>query len=187
MLVRSRVTISLVGVCLLLITGRLRASEGDLFETQVRPLLAQHCYKCHGPTKQKGGIRLDGPDHLAKSGDGEGPVVVPGDPARSRLIKAVLYLDEAESKMPPAGKLPDAAIEALTRWVKEGAAWPVEKKPQEQKLPAAAQQEADLALLYGADNYLILHNVACIYAALAQAGGGQAPAYQDVAMALLQV
>ena len=81
--VRSRVMAGLAGVCLLLIAEGVRGEEPDLFESQVRPLLAQHCYKCHGPMKQKGGIRLDGPDHLAKVVDGEGPVVVPGDPRRA--------------------------------------------------------------------------------------------------------
>jgi len=54
------------------------------------------------------------------------------------------------------------------------------------KLPAEAQREADLALLRGANDYLILHNVACIYAALSQTGGRQTPAQQDAAMALLR-
>ncbi len=53
------------------------------------------------------------------------------------------------------------------------------------KLPTEAQREADLALVHGSDRYLILHNVACIYSALSQAGGVQAPAHQDAAMALL--
>ncbi len=53
------------------------------------------------------------------------------------------------------------------------------------KLPAEAQREADLALLRGANDYLILHNVACIYAALAQGGGRQTPAHEDAALALL--
>ena len=55
-----------------------------------------------------------------------------------------------------------------------------------QKLPPEAQRAADLALLHGADNYLILHNVACIHAALSQTGERQAAAHQDVAMALLR-
>jgi tetratricopeptide (TPR) repeat protein len=55
-----------------------------------------------------------------------------------------------------------------------------------QKQPAAAQREADLALLYGAENYLILHNVACIYAALAQAPDDQAPAHQETVIAVLR-
>ncbi len=102
-----------------------RCDESDFFENEVRPVLAQHCFKCHGAKLQKGGIRLDGPKHLAKAGDGAGPLVVPGDPEQSRLIQAVQYTDEP--KMPPAGKLPDHAIDALKQWVKKGAPWPAEK------------------------------------------------------------
>ena len=54
------------------------------------------------------------------------------------------------------------------------------------KLPADAQREADLALLRGANDYLILHNVACIYAALSQNGGRQTAAQQEAALALLR-
>ena len=54
------------------------------------------------------------------------------------------------------------------------------------KLPREAQREADLSLLHGGDDYLVLHNVACIYAALSQTDTAQAAAYQDVAMALLR-
>ena len=54
------------------------------------------------------------------------------------------------------------------------------------KLPNDAQLEAELALLHGAENYLILHNVACIYASLSENADHQATDYQDVAMALIQ-
>jgi Flp pilus assembly protein TadD len=55
-----------------------------------------------------------------------------------------------------------------------------------QKRVPEAQREAHLALLHGSDKYIVLHNVACIYAALSQAEEGQAVDYQDVAMALLK-
>ena len=54
------------------------------------------------------------------------------------------------------------------------------------KLPRDAQREADLSLLHGSDDYLVLHNVACIYAALSQTDNAQATAYQDVSIALLR-
>src|SRR5271166_4280548 len=92
-----------------------RCDEFDFFENEVRPVLAQHCTKCHGAKQQKGGIRLDGPEHVTKPGDGGGPLVVAGDPGQSRLIQAVQYAEDP--KMPPAGKLPEEAIAALTAWV----------------------------------------------------------------------
>ena len=54
------------------------------------------------------------------------------------------------------------------------------------KHPAEAQREAGMALLHGGENYLILHNVACIYAALSQAADEQSPAHQEAAIALLR-
>jgi tetratricopeptide (TPR) repeat protein len=54
------------------------------------------------------------------------------------------------------------------------------------KSMAEAQREADLALLWGGDNYLIVHNVACIYAVLSQAKDPQAPGHEEAAMALIR-
>jgi hypothetical protein len=93
----------------------------DFFETKVRPVLAERCFKCHGEKQQKGGIRLDGPEGFRTS-DGSGPIVVPGKPNESRLIKAIHQTGEV--KMPPNGKLPADAVRALEDWVKAGAKWP---------------------------------------------------------------
>src|SRR5262249_20207598 len=91
----------------------------QFFESKVRPLLADHCFKCHGPSKQKGGLRLDARAAILAGGD-QGPAVVAGQPDASLLIKAVNYADE-HMKMPPAKKLPRDQIDHLTRWVKMGA------------------------------------------------------------------
>ncbi|MBY0514163.1 MAG: DUF1549 domain-containing protein, partial [Gemmataceae bacterium] len=91
------------------------------FEKAVRPLLVEKCVACHGPEKQKGGLRVDSRVALLKGGD-NGPAVVPGKPAESRLIRAVRH--DGELKMPPKGRLPDAEVAALTAWVAAGAPWP---------------------------------------------------------------
>ncbi len=93
----------------------------DFFETRIRPLLAKNCYACHTDAKM-GGLQLDSREHALKGGK-SGPVIVPNDPSKSRLILAVSQTD-AKLKMPPSGKLPDADIEALTTWIKDGAVWP---------------------------------------------------------------
>src|SRR5262249_6406153 len=99
------------------------AARGDDFsEPRVRPVLVERCFKCHGEKQQKGGIRLDGPTHFKAAPDGAGPLVVPGKPDDSRLIKAVRQTGDV--KMPPNGKLPAAAVRALEEWVKAGAKWP---------------------------------------------------------------
>jgi mono/diheme cytochrome c family protein len=94
----------------------------EFFETKVRPVLATHCISCHGPAKQKAGLRLDTSDGMKKGGE-SGAVVVAGNPEKSRLVDAVTYHD-TDLQMPPKGKLADAEIEAIARWVKAGAVWP---------------------------------------------------------------
>ncbi|HEX8913220.1 MAG TPA: DUF1553 domain-containing protein [Humisphaera sp.] len=94
------------------------------FESKVRPLLVEHCFKCHSAKseKLKGGLHVDSLAGLLKGGD-TGPALVPGDPEKSRLIESVRYKND-EMQMPPKGKLPDAAIKDLEAWVKMGAPWP---------------------------------------------------------------
>ncbi|MGH7870521.1 MAG: DUF1549 domain-containing protein, partial [Candidatus Dormibacteraceae bacterium] len=92
------------------------------FETRVRPVLADNCYKCHSQNaeKVKGGLLLDSRESLLKGGD-TGPAIVPGDPERSLLIKAIRYTDP-DLQMPPKDKkLDDAKIADLVAWVKMGA------------------------------------------------------------------
>ncbi|HEX4613952.1 MAG TPA: PSD1 and planctomycete cytochrome C domain-containing protein [Urbifossiella sp.] len=102
--------------------GSSPARADEFFEKSVRPLLVEHCLNCHGADKQKGGLRLDSKAGWEKGGDA-GPAVVPGNPDASLLLKAVRGAEGVE-RMPPKGKLPDAAIAALTKWVKDGAADP---------------------------------------------------------------
>ncbi len=94
----------------------------EFFEAKVRPVLATRCVSCHGPAKQKAGLRLDTAEGLKKGGE-SGPVVDPGKPETSRLVDAVRYHDDS-LQMPPKGKLPEPEVEALARWVKAGAVWP---------------------------------------------------------------
>jgi hypothetical protein len=99
--------------------------QAEFFERKVRPVLVEHCYKCHSAQSAKGpkgGLRLDGRTLLLKGGD-SGPTIVPGDPGKSKLIEAVRYANP-DLQMPPKGKLPAAAIADLEKWVKDGAYWP---------------------------------------------------------------
>ncbi|WZO96734.1 DUF1549 domain-containing protein [Isosphaeraceae bacterium EP7] len=98
------------------------AEQARFFEEKVRPILVSQCLKCHGPDKQKSGLRVDGLASMLSGGD-SGPAVVPGKPGESLLIAAIGYEDDAY-KMPPAKKLAPEEIEALTTWVETGAHWP---------------------------------------------------------------
>ncbi len=87
-------------------------------------MLVNHCGKCHGAKKQEAGLRLDSRAAIVKGSD-SGPVVVAGDPAASKFLTAINY-GNLDLQMPPDGKLPAEAIEALSEWVKRGLPWPVE-------------------------------------------------------------
>jgi mono/diheme cytochrome c family protein len=103
-------------------TATLTAQQSAFFEDKIRPLLAAHCLKCHSAAegKTKGGLALDTREGTLKGGD-SGPAVVPGNPDKSVLIKAVRYTDP-NVQMPPKGeKLSDAQIADLVAWVKMGA------------------------------------------------------------------
>jgi hypothetical protein len=91
------------------------------FEQHIRPILVENCYKCHSAAKgkHKGGLELDTREAALKGGD-SGPLLVPGDPGKSLLMKAVGYGDK-DMEMPPDGRLPDAAIKRLEEWVRMGA------------------------------------------------------------------
>ncbi len=133
----------IAGLCLLLFVPMVASAQtpgnftpaqlADFFETKIRPIFAEHCFSCHGPKKHQAGLRLDSKAAALRGGD-EGPVLVPGEPEKSALIKAIRH--EGDVKMPPKGKLSAQIIEDLTTWVKLGAIWP-------DNSPAAASTLAD--------------------------------------------
>ncbi len=93
------------------------------FEKEILPVLAKRCFECHGPEKQKAGLRLDSRAALLKGGD-FGAAVVPGDAAGSHLIEVISSTDD-DVKMPPKGeRLSAAEIETLKKWIAQGAVWP---------------------------------------------------------------
>ena len=103
------------------------ADPTDHFEAKVRPILVQQCIKCHGPDKQKGGLRLDSKPGWQTGGE-NGPALKPGKPDDSLLIKAVRGAD-GTAQMPPNAKLSAAEVAALVQWVKDGAADPRDGGP----------------------------------------------------------
>ena len=97
----------------------------EFFEKHVRPVLAENCYSCHSETaeKLKGSLKLDTPAAVLRGGT-SGPILIPGDPERSLLVKAIRYSDP-DLQMPPKGKkLPPEIIANLESWVKMGAPMP---------------------------------------------------------------
>ena len=110
---------------MILLLAPLARSEADVpdFEKEVLPVLEKRCFDCHGPGKQKSGLRVDSRGALLKGGD-FGAAIVPGDAAASHLIEVIVSTDD-DVKMPPKGdRLTSAEIEALKKWIDQGAVWP---------------------------------------------------------------
>ena len=98
------------------------ATEEPLrFNRDVRPVLANHCFECHGPddAERKAGLRLDQEEDLL----GELGPVVPGSPGESELVRRILSADPSEQMPPPDFRHPLGAEQRalLERWVAEGA------------------------------------------------------------------
>jgi mono/diheme cytochrome c family protein len=98
------------------------AEEIAFFEKKVRPLLVDHCQKCHGADKQTSGLRLDTREGAVGGGE-RGPAAVPGKPEDSLLMTAVGY-ENRDLQMPPDKKLSDQQIADLKHWIKLGVPYP---------------------------------------------------------------
>ena len=115
----------------------------EFFEKKIRPILADHCYKCHSSQSEKikGGLLLDSREPLLKGGN-TGPAITPGDPDRSLLIKAVRYTSD-DLQMPPKGKkLSAEQIADLETWVKMGAPDPRADQSSSASAKAAADKKS---------------------------------------------
>ena len=114
------VVLALVAALSTLTVSAQTDGQSEFFEKKIRPVLAK-CSGCHGEQVQMGSLQLTTVAGLMK-GASTGPIVVKGDPEKSRLIQAVSY--QSQIKMPPTGKLPDDEIQALREWVNMGVPWP---------------------------------------------------------------
>ncbi len=96
------------------------------FNRDIRPILSENCFHCHGPDEgtREAGLRLDTVDGLKHEADGRRAVVA-GEPDKSELIRRLISSDP-DDKMPPpkSGKtLTARQIDLVRRWIQEGAAW----------------------------------------------------------------
>jgi uncharacterized membrane protein len=105
-------------------------SDAQLQElnVQVRTIFAHHCYKCHGPTKIKGELRLDTKEFVMKGGE-NGVIVIPGDPDASEVMRRVTLPRNHKDAMPEKGEgLTAKEIAWLKFWIEQGAPWPEGKE-----------------------------------------------------------
>ncbi len=106
----------------------LHADEPINYVRDVKPLLARHCVMCHGPTKQRGDLRLDTAAHAMEGGN-SGPAIVPGKSAASRLVRAIRAANDVP-RMPPGDRprLTDKEIAILAAWIDQGAKAPAKEE-----------------------------------------------------------
>ena len=98
------------------------AAAGEVrFNRDVRPILSNRCFKCHGPDLKKGGLNLQTRDGALKPRGRRGPAIVPGKGSASRLIERITATDPGE-RMPPKGDpLTPAQVATLRAWIDQGA------------------------------------------------------------------
>lgn len=107
--------------------GSNAATAGDLdFNRDIRPILADKCFRCHGPDSgsREADLRLDRESDAKADRDGS-PAIVPWQADKSELVRRIAH-EDASQKMPPAEAekpLTAAEIDLLKRWIDEGAVW----------------------------------------------------------------
>ena len=116
-------------------------SPREFFVARVQPVLQNKCLGCHASEPQ-GGLRMDSRDALLKGGN-SGPALVPGDADASLLVQAVRQSHDL--KMPPDGKLPEQEVDALARWVGDGAVWDSRAAPAMRTYEISAEHRAHWA------------------------------------------
>ena len=95
----------------------------DLFK-QIQPILEARCNDCHTGAKVKGGLHLEDRIAAFKGGLGDGPALVPGQPAKSALLARIRSTEPTEMMPPKGERLSNEQIRLLETWIREGAHWP---------------------------------------------------------------
>lgn len=134
---KNRNLLSLVIATAVLIvgSGELFAQEAKVnFDDNVKSVLRQRCASCHGPDSKKGDLDVTNFTSLMQGGS-SGSVIEPGDPDGSYLYNLVTHEDEPV--MPPGGKIPDAELEIIRKWIELGALENQGSKAVMAKKPAA--------------------------------------------------
>ena len=110
---------------IVLAPGWVRAADPVDYRKDIKPLLQERCYACHGALAQKGKLRVDSGANLLKGG-----AVVPGKPGTSELVLRVASDDEAQ-RMPPEGHpLKPEQVAKLKAWIEQGAKVPADDAPE---------------------------------------------------------
>lgn len=113
----------------LLLSATVSASDSDSYLGDVRPVLKERCFACHGALKQEAGLRLDTVALMLQGGD-SGAAIVASQPDTSLLLQRVTSSDPA-TRMPPEGEpLKPEQLAAIRQWIQSGAAAPDNDTPE---------------------------------------------------------
>jgi mono/diheme cytochrome c family protein len=131
------------------------------FDRQVRPILSDNCFTCHGPddSQRQAKLRLDTKDGMFADRGGY-QVIVPGDSANSRLFQRISHKEEI-ARMPPPGserKLTPQQIETIRQWIEQGAAWESHWAyipPKRPELPAVSAVDGKTWPRNAIDNFVL--------------------------------
>ena len=108
--------IAVVVICAM--PGKPDAATDPTLGQRVAAIFMNRCSRCHGPSQSMADLRLDSYDGVMRGSD-RGPVLVPGDPAKSLLMQKVLRRDRPP--MPPRKRLPRKEIKTIRAWIRAGA------------------------------------------------------------------
>ncbi len=116
----------LCGILFLIVSSTTEASENLQFNRDIRPILSDRCFKCHGPDKasRKAGLRLDQSEEAyAERKKSGGHAIVPGKPDQSLVCRHIFSKDPDEIMPPPNSNLAlnPGEKETIRRWIAEGA------------------------------------------------------------------
>lgn len=111
------------------VSGQIVADEGVLatwkagFDQQISPILAEHCFDCHGPDAEESGLQLHTIGSLRRGGDSGEPAILPGDSAQSHLVQLVSSTDVSQVMPPDGDPLTPDQIQKIREWIDRGPAW----------------------------------------------------------------
>src|SRR5687768_14589741 len=117
----------IVGLVWAILVGtpiEMRAASFVDFQRDIQPIFESRCFECHGPKKDKGGLRFDRKATVLNGADSGKPVVVPGKSDTSPLLRHVTSTDPDEMMPPKGERLSEAQIALIKRWIDGGATWP---------------------------------------------------------------
>jgi uncharacterized membrane protein len=97
--------------------------QASVYQREIEPMLARHCYECHGNGKAKGKLRLDDREAALRGGKSGRPAIVVGDAAASELVRRVKLPRDDDEAMPGGDEpgLSATEIATLERWITDGA------------------------------------------------------------------